>query len=445
MLSPWPDCVNMLERPFAEEQLLEQEADAWRSELLARQVHYEGRPEPFTVAPFVIRASAYRRIAEYLEPLAALIEKCLALWASARDMQDYFAFSPRLNEVILRQAAQVPPAWYCRFDFVLDQVGVPRIMEVNGDCPAGLLMQHHYQDVCRRSRLIEDRIGAPALLTDLEHADFVPAHIRALQGANRPNVAVINSRHRTLRNEVDLYRSTLSRAGISCTTGYVEDLHFREGRLWLADRPVDVALTKFDVQREQDGRPPVGADWDSIADFVQAIRAGAVLVLNGLASSVIAESKETLALLHTPGFQSQFSEQERTLIRTCIPRAVRLDRTDDAELAHVLSDKDRWVLKLCMDTRGRSVVLGSEESEQSWRERIMTCRRDMPRDYVVQERVYAHTCRVSAAFPSLPRVVHTVLGGYVVRGKLAGMLVRTSHSLVTNVGQQGFVQPHLIL
>lgn len=436
---------NSLERPFAPHEQVQQETDQWRSYLLANQVHFEGASEPFTSAPYVISSDAYLRMAQYLEPLSRLIEKCLTLYAACPEIQEFYGFAPRLRDLIVCQARQVPPAWYCRFDFVLSGAGIPRVMEVNGDCPAGLLQQYHYQLLCEESDLIRRGVGKAALRTELERADFVPSHIRAMRADRRSPIALLNSRHRTLRNEIDLYDATLNGAGIASRTGYVEDLRFRDRGLWLGDERVDVALTKFDVQRGQYDTPPVGASWADIADFEQAIHAQAILVLNSLAASVIAESKETLALLCCPRLQHHFSEAERALIEASILQTLRLDRVGADEFNDVLAEKDRWVLKRCIDTRGRSVVLGSEETNQSWSDRLTACRRENASEYVLQERAFAHTCRVSDAFPSLPQVVHTVFGGYVVRGKMAGLLVRSSRSLVTNVARQGFVQPHLIV
>ena len=127
-----------LERSLVDASALEHETQRWRPWLLAHGVHFEGAPEPFTIAPFVLTAGVYGSIAHYLEPLAKLIHKCVALYATSQDIQDFFDLAPRVHELVLQQSRQSPPGWHCRFDFVLTETGIPRIMEVDGASPGWL-------------------------------------------------------------------------------------------------------------------------------------------------------------------------------------------------------------------------------------------------------------------------------------------------------------------
>ena len=113
--------MNSLSQPFVDDALLQRETQNWRSRLIDYKVLYEEAPEPFTPAPFILSGEVYRRMAQFLEPLASLVEKCVALYAVSPDVQRFFGFPKRLCQLVARQAAQSPPGWYCRFDFALSE------------------------------------------------------------------------------------------------------------------------------------------------------------------------------------------------------------------------------------------------------------------------------------------------------------------------------------
>jgi glutathionylspermidine synthase len=145
-----------------------------------------------------------------------------------------------------------------------------------------------------------------------------------------------------------------------------------------------------------------------------------------------------LAFLRSPIARPILSDEDLRLIEEIIPPTLALYRLTRQEVEAIISNKDRWVLKKSLDTRGRSVVIGKTQNEAEWREAVTRAYQDDYDNYVIQQFEPPEQC-VSEGRP-----LYTSHAYFLLQGKPCGAFTRTSRTLVTNVGSGGSVQVPLI-
>jgi len=158
----------------------------------------------------------------------------------------------------------------------------------------------------------------------------------------------------------------LRRLGINVQLGFLDQIEEREGRLYLADGPIDVVLRLFggyEMLIEPGGR--------QLAEpLLRAAEQGSVVLWTPL-TSLLFVSKRCLALLSDPRYHDRFSAGELAVIDRVVPWTRALDSgTGEAELAEWRRDKDNLVIKPSFSHSGEGFVAGWRSTEQEWAEAL---------------------------------------------------------------------------
>jgi uncharacterized circularly permuted ATP-grasp superfamily protein len=158
---------------------------------------------------------------------------------------------------------------------------------------------------------------------------------------------------------------------------------YRDGRLWLGDRPIDLLYRRVLLHELLEKA-------DEAHAVLQAYRDGAVCIVNSPRSKLL-HKKAVFALLADGTLDLDMTEEESALVEQCLPwtRLVRDGRTTFGGesvdlLPFLLERRERIALKPVDDYGGRGVVLGWETTPDDW-ERAVEGAVGQP--YVVQERV----------------------------------------------------------
>lgn len=433
---------------------LARDQDAHVRDLAARGVRVEERDMPFYGLPYVLTSERFAAISERFARLFTLLERVIDLYVDDPGARAFFGLAPRHDDLVRIPVRYRPRIQYCRFDFTLDARGVPRIYELNTHCPAMMVFGYHLgrtfeRGACHRALLAAglrphglglDRAGAFA------RAVLAAAEEAGALGRGR-HVAVLNSRYLTMNTELDALTQQFRDEGCDARRCHVEDLSFDGGRLLHEGWPIDVVFNKYDDSRGADAYPcAFSRTTAEVQAYLDAYAAGAVFAVNTFPAMYLTEQKSTLAFLCSDWLRARLTADEAALIDEIVPRTRLVAHLDPAALAEARAERERFVLKRALDTRGRSVLIGATLSAAEWEAALEdACAQPQDDGYVLQ-----NAAPPESQVPAPPELlgtdrVYTSLACFLLRGAPSGLLVRSSVEPTTNVGRRGFLQPALVV
>lgn len=403
-------------------------------------ISFEGRALPVMISPYIYSQTSIKTSQKLFEEFYKILQKAANLYTQNKEVQKYFSLESWHFDLItstnpLNQFNQL-----CRFDFLYNEEGIPQIYENNTACPGGLLLSPDIAKLASKSALFQ-KIFSDHKLGWFPHQqhDLFPAVVSEAyceKFKKLPTVAILNSRHNTLTNELDLMAKSLKKIGISHEVCFVEDLVVDGGEVFTpaSKLKVDVCFQKFDNALSNEGISHFGANRDSVAHYVKAINQGMTIAINHFCSHYLTEQKSILAFLHDQKFESLFTSEERELIKLIVPYSVKVA---DASRDVLVDNKDNWVMKKSLDTRGRNVFIGSECSVEEWKKNIQVADQSKE-NFILQKRVPSEVAN------DIDKLLYVSHAAFLVRGKFSGMFPRFSTEVLTNVGRSGYLGIPLI-
>lgn len=408
------------------------------NQFLEQGVTYEGRPEPFEILPYLVTFAQNEETKALFKRFHALLEKTVDLYRESEEIRRYFNFGKAVESMILLSCRYSPRIHICRFDYTVRGNGSPVIYETNSACPGGLLKMNRIFGAYKLTRLYRDLCASPGRdIAAFEYykapvftAELVRLYSRVSGRKSPPVVGILNSRHKTLTNEIGLMLDELQSCGLRAVNAYVEELSYENGRLVGGGMPLDLCYQKFDDDLSCEY--PFTPDTGSAMKYISALRDGSVIGINSLASTYLVENKAILGLYWAPQFEGYFSREELDLARRITARTELLPLQDDARMGEYREEKDSLVLKRSLDTRGRSILIGKDTPQEVWDKILAQERTNVSAPYVVQE-FHPHEHYADAEL----RRRYVSHAYFLVAGSPVGMFTRISESSVTNVGKCG--------
>jgi glutathionylspermidine synthase len=188
----------------------------------------------------------------------------------------------------------------------------------------------------------------------------------------------------------------------------MDNLHLRQGRLWLIDRPVDALYRYYPFETL------LGTQ--AFADLFAAVAGGRLRLLNGL-RGLLAQNKGVLAWLWSHrDDRVLFTAEERRAIAEHLPAVTWIDEHPQPSAA----ERRELVLKQVFGREGEEVYFGERISDADWRR----CR--AWGSYVVQWRVRAEPLPAVIRTSSGPAIqsLWPAVGSFTAAGRWAGYYTR---------------------
>lgn len=266
-------------------------------------------------------------------------------------------------------ARQEPPhpdgraTLFGRFDCLVDQDGVWKVIEYNADTPSGGREAVGLEPAIARLHPLLRRLRCGL---DSRLASSLIQRIRQHPGPVKM-VGVVST-HRWLEDiaQANWLAAILCRAGQPALVGDVNDLAVTPGGVLLRGHPIDALYRFYPVERLYRHAIFAGL-WEACID-------GRLLLLNGL-RGFMAQSKACLAWLYAK--RSTLSASDRDVVERHLPETVM---ARDASAATLVKD---GVVKHVNGREGDSVVFGESLDSAAWEARLLEG------GYVVQRRVRA--------------------------------------------------------
>jgi hypothetical protein len=188
------------------------------------------------------------------------------------------------------------------------------------------------------------------------------------------------------------------------------------------------AYLKLGMQAFLRMRPDVDA-------FVDAVRERRLFVQNGQRGRWVGDDKLCLAVMSDPRFRGLFADGDWEILQRHVPWSRNAKLLDAGEAQLVRRDKDGYVLKKGLDTRGRSVVVGRGVDARAWRE---ACDVAAAEGWLVQE--FHDTTWIERDFEGDGENRHDLAVG-AINGEVSLMLSRSSEELRVNMARTGRMHP----
>ncbi|MBT8489334.1 MAG: hypothetical protein KJO65_10970 [Gemmatimonadetes bacterium] len=333
-------------------------------------------------------------------------------------------------------AADLDPAnakvHICRLDLMLDPDGGFWILETNANCPGGFV----FSGICNRAwrEFMEERGYPMPPALDHEEKGFMAKWFLEVIEADtgtRPDYIALLREEGGNRLELGDFAKHVRWEGIECDEIDPRQIHYDgvgTGPPTVDGRPVTHAYQKLGMQ-------PFRKHRKNLDCFVHAVRDRALFVQNGQRGRWVGDDKLCLAIISDPDFRYLFDPDDYAELQKHVPWSRNLRLVPSDILEEVSRDRDRFVLKKGLDTRGRGVVVGAGVTEEDWDEAV---RRGVADGWLVQE--FHPTCWVERDFdaPALQR--HDLALG-AINGRLTTLFMRSSGELRVNMARTGRMHP----
>jgi hypothetical protein len=368
-----------------------------------RGLRLHGRPICEVLRPYFIHTRTYEALSQAATLVSRGVTALSRRLAIDEVLRRALALTPE-EEAIVRQDPGEPTELVGRLDGFLGPNGEIGFVEYN-PMPAGLTTGDELREVYA-SMPIMGSFGRRYRLRSIPTQHLIcDALLRTHQrkgGRGRPSIAVLSQAAESTASdsaslialeEMTKMLQIVQAGGFEVRIIDPAQLTLREGRLFADDFRVDTTLV---------------ADWPRFlksvapdAPFWQAVRSGAVWIINSAAAAILRGSKSVFALLSDPSYRSLFEPEVAAALARHIPWTRRViegkttyrDQTVDL-LQFIAAHRDTLVLKPADEYGGKGVVLGWECDDATW---TVTLDHAVRHPYVVQERVLVG----SELFPSM--------------------------------------------
>lgn len=425
------------------------EVAKYQVEIWENGARFDGtRPIPTTLTPYYFESSKYEAVGRDSQLVLAAIEVVADLYCREPEIRARFPELARLEPYILRTPPPNRRTHLARFDLVQATDGRLMMVEPNADCPGGMTNAAIIHHAFRRSAFY-DRSVAEVPQPSEDPRSFLKM-MRSISGKANPRVGFVWSRIQPIKNDIQtFFNAAATMPGWPAPyIGPVQDLTVATDGTLLADGvPLDATFTKIDTTLASDGTIHWFA-WDKdiseAAHVLNSLASGSFLTVSGLPSMMVAENKRVMALLFEDAVRSYFSDEERQAVDRLVARSSSLDGLASSTLwsrAEVERNKDAFVLKTPIDTRGRGVFIGRDCSQSDWELLVKDAAQGKA---IVQEYIAPKMDALLLDSGERFRMA-TVIALFFYAGQATGLLGRSAKQDIVNVGNGGVIRPTLIV
>jgi glutathionylspermidine synthase len=207
--------------------------------LLDAGVLFETRSLNLLPLPFVFSQHLKDSIESKFSSLHRIIERIPDFYRQSAEVQKFFRLPPMIDEFVRIECNVLPNVFLCRFDFSLSDAGTPRIYELNAAAPAALSFSpYFYEAVASTDLFAQIKSLVPFSLKPFE-GQRRKLFLRAIRDfvstkndSKELTIGIVNSKINTMVNELTAIEKEAQELGIKAVRCFVEDLEFREGKLF---------------------------------------------------------------------------------------------------------------------------------------------------------------------------------------------------------------------
>jgi hypothetical protein len=407
----------------------------------------EGKPFCGVARPRFVTAVEMGREQRAVTHLSTAVRKVRdAVLADERLRADHLpGFDAWLASIAALEPRAHAPRSILRFDSFTTPAGL-RFVELNGDIPMGSVANDGLVAVFRKLGFYAEFEEQYDVRPDLVQLGMIQTFLHVWQGERghgTPKMCVLSFPGGIEDVFTALNAGDLAKLGFEITAAHPEDLELRDGKLRAHGRAVDLVYRIMhlgDCLRRA----------DEIAPLLQAVRQGAVCLVNPFRSAVLSH-KYLFALLTDGRHDFGFTRNEQAAIRAHVPwgRVLQDGPSSDPQgrsidlLEFVSSHRDDLVLKPAHEAGGAGVHLGWRCDQAAWDGVVAEA---AGAQWVVQERIEVAREEyplLEAGFPLRDFFEDT--DPFHFPGGYSAVMTRISSAEITNVALGGSIVPTFVI
>ncbi len=267
------------------------------------------------------------------------------------------------------------------------RLGGLKFTEFNAETPAGAAYNDALSDVFLKLPVMHEFTRSHSVFPIPAAASIVHALLHAYHQwrgvSDKPEVCILDWDDVPTRSEFELYEQEFKSLGISVFIGDPRNAEFRDGRLYVENRPVTLIYKRvlIDELVNREGlESPV----------VRAVREDAVCMVNPFRCKLL-HKKASLAVVSDERQAWLLSPDQQAAVSAHVPwtrlveeRTTKYSGKDIDLIPWIAANRDNLVLKPNDEYGGKGIVLGWTVTDDVWQDAIKTA---LGAPYIVQERV----------------------------------------------------------
>ncbi len=413
--------------------------DILTEETEKRRLSFSGRPTCTVLRPYFIDEDTYGYARSVSTAVIHGISHLRRRLMSDAKLRRELDLSPEEEEVIRIDAGDWNPDASARLDGFLANGSQFHFVEYNADSPGGIGFGAELGDLFQSMPLVQEfssRYRIRAIPVRQLVFETLMKWYLDWGGKDLPNIAIIDWEGVPTYNEFLILGDYFSAQGCRVRIADPSELEYRNGRLFIADFPVDLVYKRLLVSE-------LIAKFGLNHPLIDAVRDRTVCMANGFGVQLLCK-KVIFALLSDPAYMPELEPNIAQAVSRHIPwtRKVRETKTTYNDriidlIPFIEQNREHLVLKPSGEYGGKGVVLGWETDTSGWTEALRT---SLSGSYIVQERVplgeETYPSSVNGELRFEKRFMD--LDPYVWEGKrIEGCGVRLSKAALLNVSAGG--------
>jgi hypothetical protein len=319
----------------------------------------------------------------------------------------------------------------CRLDLYPTHDGGFQVLEVNANCPGGVINAGATAAAWRQAL---PRISGRLELMGFEEPGWMARRLlKVLPEPGGPGACVpVFCESTGWQHETREIAQTFRDLGyVSFVADPGEVTHVENSGVLVRGQVARAGYQKISIQQ-------LLAAQQRAPGYFQALAGGDLAVQNGYLSRFITDSKLCLAVFSQERFRDRFPAADWDLIAPHIPWSRNFARCGEQDRERILRDPDGYVLKHPLDTRGAGVVVGRDRaSAQDWRR---AAGRALREGWLVQEHVSPASV---VRWPDDPARYRHDISVFASSGIVTGGFARSGAAWRVNVPAGGETHPLL--
>lgn len=440
MLNPSKPAVDYYNHLIASDLAAATEQHQMLLELQTKHgVNFGGRPLTESLRPMVMGEATYQYIQDTVYVIRQAILKIAAQFFNKRGTLNELGLTEFEIELCAIPTNIIRMSATARLDAFLTDTSF-KFVELNAEVPAGVGYMHEMAKIYEQLPVFKKfkerfpvRFVSPMEhtfhgLTRLYHEEFGGE-------VEKPSFAIVDHLDVPTYPEFVIIRDYLRRLGHEAEICDPRELECRDGWIYANGKKIDILYRRllmnefFEIQ------------YDCQA-YLEGYRAQKTCYLNSFRSKLV-HKKMIFSLLTDPDYNRVLNQFELKAIRDHIPWTRKLRsakvryRGANVDLLELIRrNKDSFIMKPNDDYGGHGVVLGFQESQDTWETAINHA---LQLDYVVQETIAIgrepFLLPVNGKWESVSTVID--FDPYLNGPMMGGCLTRTSPTNLANVTAGG--------
>ena len=324
-----------------------------------------------SLSPFFISYDQTLEIKNATESVGAILKKTIFLFQKNIDVRNFFGFSEEYIN-LAKNCYSKENLFLSRFDGYIDSSNNIKFLEFNTDYPGSII----------RLDTVHETIYDFLNITNYQkNNNFLLSFIKLakksyLNNKKKNDVFVIGygSWHTDEKKyTLNFLKKCLQNEGIPAEVAQWKEITAKDGFLYYDDRIISVLF------RAELSERIVSRDYDSYQKILDVALKNNIFIYNPT-STLIAGSKNIMALWFTDLFQNLLTAKEKSIINKFIPKTYFINEDNQN---YIINNKNNFVLKPNFGHGGQGIVIGKNEHENKWKDVVKIALNK--KDYIAQE------------------------------------------------------------